>query len=88
MGEGGEAPFSVRRSKDRYFDDSNSVTRTVSYDVAQGLKLLLNGYDSGHSDEINGLLVNAQHLEYMVAFARFFAREAILKRADDSSGGC
>ncbi|MEB0222899.1 phospholipase D-like domain-containing protein [Pseudomonas sp. 10S4] len=43
------------------------------------MKLLLNGYDSGHGDEIIGLLANAEHLECMVAFAKSSASETILE---------
>ncbi|WP_223279184.1 phospholipase D family protein [Pseudomonas putida] len=51
----------------------------MSDKMAQGLKLLLNGYDSGHGDEIIGLLANAEHLECMVAFAKSSTSEAILE---------
>lgn len=47
--------------------------------MVQGLKLLLNGYDSGHGDEIIGLLANAEHLECMVAFAKSSASETFMK---------
>ena len=47
--------------------------------MAQGLKLLLNGDDSGHGAEIIGLLTNAEHLECMVAFAKSSASNAFLK---------
>lgn len=47
--------------------------------MAEGLKLLLNGYDTGHGDEIIGLLADAQHLECMVAFAKSSVGETILE---------
>ncbi|WP_241778995.1 phospholipase D-like domain-containing protein [Pseudomonas corrugata] len=43
------------------------------------MKLLLNGYDSGHGDEIIGLLSNAEHLECMVAFAKSSAGKTFLE---------
>lgn len=47
--------------------------------MAEGLKLLLNGHDTGHGDEIIGLLADAQHLECMVAFAKVSVGETFLK---------
>lgn len=47
--------------------------------MAKGLKLLLNGKDAGHGDEIIGLLAHAEHLECMVAFAKSSVGGTFLK---------
>lgn len=47
--------------------------------MVKGLKLLLNDDSATHGDEIVGLIQHAEHLECMVAFAKYSAKETLLK---------